>query len=40
MPWHLPFAKEGADLAIAYLSEDKDAEDTRRFVEDIGHSRQ
>jgi NAD(P)-dependent dehydrogenase (short-subunit alcohol dehydrogenase family) len=30
------FAKEGADLAIAYLCEDKDAEDTRQFVEAIG----
>lgn len=30
------FAKEGADLAIAYLSEDKDAEDTRQFVEELG----
>lgn len=30
------FAKEGADLAIVYLSEDKDAEDTRQFVEEIG----
>lgn len=26
------FAKEGADLAIVYLSEDKDAEDTRAFL--------
>lgn len=30
------FAKEGADLAIVYLSEDKDAEDTKQFVEEIG----
>lgn len=30
------FAKEGADLALAYLSEDKDAEDTRQFVEELG----
>lgn len=30
------FAKEGADLAIVYLSEDQDAEDTRRFVEELG----
>lgn len=30
------FAKEGAQLAIAYLSEDKDAEETRRMVEEAG----
>ena len=30
------FAKEGANLAIVYLSEDKDAEETRRFVEELG----
>ncbi len=30
------FAREGADLAIVYLSEDKDAEDTKRFVEELG----
>lgn len=28
------FAKEGADVAIAYLSEDSDAEATRRLVEE------
>ena len=27
------FAREGADVAIAYLSEDQDAEETRRLVE-------
>lgn len=30
------FAKEGADVAIAYLSEHGDAEETRRLVEEYG----
>jgi NAD(P)-dependent dehydrogenase (short-subunit alcohol dehydrogenase family) len=30
------FAREGADVAIVYLQEDKDAEDTRRAVEEEG----
>src|SRR5689334_1494083 len=30
------FAKEGADVAIAYLEEDEDAEETRRLVEGAG----
>jgi len=30
------FAREGADVAIVYLSEDEDAEETRRAVEDEG----
>ena len=30
------FAREGADVAIVYLSEDADAEETRRAVEDGG----
>lgn len=30
------FAKEGAQLAIAYLSEDKDAKETQRRVEEAG----
>jgi NADP-dependent 3-hydroxy acid dehydrogenase YdfG len=30
------FAKEGADVAIAYLNEDKDAEDTQVMVEQYG----
>jgi hypothetical protein len=30
------FAKEGADVAIAYLSEDEDAEHTKRLVEGEG----
>ncbi|MDR3591356.1 MAG: SDR family oxidoreductase [Negativicutes bacterium] len=30
------FAKEGADLAIIYLNEHRDAEETRRYVEDQG----
>jgi NAD(P)-dependent dehydrogenase (short-subunit alcohol dehydrogenase family) len=30
------FAREGADVAIAYLSEDEDAEETRRHVEKEG----
>jgi NAD(P)-dependent dehydrogenase (short-subunit alcohol dehydrogenase family) len=29
----IAFAREGADVLISYLSEDEDAEDTRRFVE-------
>ena len=32
----LAFAREGADVAVAYLSEDQDAEETRRLVEDAG----
>lgn len=27
------FAREGADVAIVYLDEDKDAEETRKLVE-------
>jgi NAD(P)-dependent dehydrogenase (short-subunit alcohol dehydrogenase family) len=30
------FAKEGADVAIVYLNEDEDAEDTRKHVEHYG----
>ena len=30
------FAKEGADVAIVYLNEHKDAEETRRLVEEEG----
>jgi NAD(P)-dependent dehydrogenase (short-subunit alcohol dehydrogenase family) len=30
------FAKEGADIAIVYLSEDRDAEDTKKVVEQYG----
>jgi NAD(P)-dependent dehydrogenase (short-subunit alcohol dehydrogenase family) len=30
------FAKEGANISIAYLSEDQDAEDTRKMVEEHG----
>lgn len=30
------FAKEGADVAIVYLNEDNDADDTRRQIEDEG----
>ena len=30
------FAKEGADIAIVYLNEDEDAEETKRLVEDEG----
>ncbi|QRN95927.1 SDR family oxidoreductase [Archangium violaceum] len=33
----LAFAREGADVAFAYLNEDPDAEQTRRVVEDSGH---
>ncbi|MEX0150838.1 SDR family oxidoreductase [Microbacterium sp. LMI1-1-1.1] len=32
----LAFAREGADVAIAYLNEHEDAEEARRFVEDAG----
>ncbi|WP_026214595.1 SDR family oxidoreductase [Nonomuraea coxensis] len=31
------FAKEGADVAIAYLSEHEDAAHTRKLVEEAGH---
>ena len=30
------FAREGADVAIVYLTEDKDAEETKRAVENEG----
>lgn len=30
------FAREGADLAIAYLNEDTDAQETKRLVEEAG----
>ncbi len=33
----LAFAREGADVAFAYLNEDPDAEVTRKVVEDSGH---
>lgn len=32
----LAYAREGADVAIAYLNEHEDAEEARRFVEDAG----
>jgi NAD(P)-dependent dehydrogenase (short-subunit alcohol dehydrogenase family) len=32
----LAFAREGADVLISYLSEDKDAQETRRLVEEAG----
>jgi NAD(P)-dependent dehydrogenase (short-subunit alcohol dehydrogenase family) len=32
----LAFAREGADVLIAYLSEDEDAQETARLVEDAG----
>jgi NAD(P)-dependent dehydrogenase (short-subunit alcohol dehydrogenase family) len=32
----LAFAREGADVAISYLSEEKDARETKRFPGDIG----
>ena len=34
----LDFAKEGADVVIAYLDEDRDAEETRGLVEEEGRS--
>jgi NAD(P)-dependent dehydrogenase (short-subunit alcohol dehydrogenase family) len=35
----IAFAREGADVLIAYLSEDDDAQETKRLVEDAGASR-
>lgn len=32
----IAFAREGADICIAYLEEDEDAEETRRLVEEAG----
>ena len=32
----MAFAREGADVLVSYLSEDEDAEDTRRWVEQAG----
>jgi NAD(P)-dependent dehydrogenase (short-subunit alcohol dehydrogenase family) len=32
----IAFAREGADVLIAYLNEDQDAEDAARYVEDAG----
>jgi NAD(P)-dependent dehydrogenase (short-subunit alcohol dehydrogenase family) len=32
----LAFAREGADVAISYLSEEDDARETRRLIEDCG----
>jgi NAD(P)-dependent dehydrogenase (short-subunit alcohol dehydrogenase family) len=32
----IAYAREGADVAIAYLSEQDDAEDTKKWVEDAG----
>jgi len=32
----LAFAREGADLLVSYLNEDKDAEETRRLVREAG----
>ncbi len=34
----LAFAREGADICIAYLEEDEDAEETRRLVEEAGQT--
>jgi NAD(P)-dependent dehydrogenase (short-subunit alcohol dehydrogenase family) len=34
----LAFAREGADIAAAYLNEHQDAEETKRLVEDAGRS--
>src|SRR6186997_2902366 len=33
----IAFAKEGADISVVYLEEDKDANETRRLVEEEGH---
>jgi NAD(P)-dependent dehydrogenase (short-subunit alcohol dehydrogenase family) len=32
----IAFAREGADLVIAYLNEDEDAQETKRWVEEAG----
>src|ERR1700712_2619350 len=32
----IAFAREGADVLIAYLNEDEDARETQRLVEDAG----
>jgi NAD(P)-dependent dehydrogenase (short-subunit alcohol dehydrogenase family) len=32
----IAYAREGADVAIAYLNEHEDAQETRRFVEEAG----
>ena len=32
----IAFAREGADVLIAYLSEDEDAQDTKKWVEEAG----
>ncbi len=32
----IAFAKEGADVAVAYLNEHKDASETKRLVEETG----
>lgn len=32
----IAFAREGADVAVSYLNEDEDAEETRRLVEEAG----
>ena len=32
----IAYAREGADVAIAYLSEDEDAQDTQKWVEEAG----
>src|SRR4051794_30635177 len=34
----IAFAKEGADVAVVYLNEHKDAEETRRLVEKHGRT--
>ncbi len=33
----LAFAREGADVVVSYLSEDRDAQETARLVEEAGH---
>ena len=32
----IAFAKEGAEVAVAYLNEQKDAEDTKQYIEEMG----
>src|ERR1700719_2904002 len=33
----IAFAREGADVLIAFLNEDQDAKETQRLVEEAGH---
>jgi NAD(P)-dependent dehydrogenase (short-subunit alcohol dehydrogenase family) len=37
-PWAIAFAREGADILIAYLNEHDDAGETQRLVQDAGRT--